>query len=524
MRFIFRPLRWAIAVVTVLVIAVLGFVAYDKQQGPPLEPWHTFVPRELDIDALDRAGWNDYLRAEDEIFASLRNEVSQKLTPGSWVPYNRYFADSPIYPARFTQDWNRSFIIEPAGEVLGAVVLLHGLTDSPYSGRHIAKAYAEAGFVALGIRLPGHGTVPGGLTKADWESWSAATRLAVREASKRAGEKPLHIVGYSNGGALAVKYALDALEDEQLPRVDRIVLVSPMIGVTRFARFAGLAGLPAIFPAFSKSAWLGNQPEFNPFKYNSFPVNGARQSHRLSTALQSQIMQLAEKGALGALPPMLTFQSVVDNTVSTSAVISALYEYLPANGSELVLFDVNRNVKFEPLLRASSANALEQMMPEPPSRFTLTVIANESVGSGEMLVRSIAAGQTSEQSRPLGIAYPSEMFSLSHVALPFPPEDGLYGLTPDPNDNFGVSLGNLVARGERGALVMNLDTIFRVNSNPFFPYMLSRITENLLEAPRAPETSIEVKVAPGRSARALTRNQDLEQAFPSGDSGDANYP
>lgn len=524
MQFFFRPLRWAVAVITLLVITVLGFVAYDKQQGPPLEPWHTFVPRELDIKALDQADWSDYLRAEDEIFTSLRTEVSQKLEPGSWVPYNRYFSESPVNPARFAQDWNRSFVLEPSGDTVGAVVLLHGLTDSPYSGRHIARAYAEAGFVALGIRLPGHGTVPGGLTKVDWESWSAATRLAVREASKRVGEKPLHIVGYSNGGALAVKYVLDTIDDEQLPRVDRVVLISPMIGVTRFARFAGLAGLPAIFPAFAKSAWLGNQPEFNPFKYNSFPVNGARQSHRLSTALQAQIVRLSETKALGALPPMLTFQSVVDNTVSTPAVISALYEYLPANGSELVLFDVNRNVKFEPLLRANSANALEQMMPERPSRFTLTVIANESVGSSEMLVRSIAAGQATERSRPLGIAYPAEIFSLSHVALPFPPEDGLYGLTPDPNDNFGVSLGNLVARGERGALMMNLDTIFRVNSNPFFPFMLSRITENLLEAPKAPPTSTEENIAPGRSARASTRKQDLDRFFASGSNGDASYP
>jgi len=30
-------------------------------------------------------------------------------------------------------------------------------------------------------------------------------------------------------------------------------------------------------------------PEFNPFKYNSFPVNGAWQSHRLTQALQQQI-------------------------------------------------------------------------------------------------------------------------------------------------------------------------------------------------------------------------------------------
>ncbi|VTR42766.1 Uncharacterised protein [Serratia fonticola] len=99
----------------------------------------------------------------------------------------------------------------------------------------------------------------------------AATRLAIREAKRLAGDDvPLHIVGFSNGGALAMKYTLDALDDPRLTKPQRVVLISPMIGVTSFARFAGIAGWPAIFPAFAKAAWLGIVPEFNPFKYNSF--------------------------------------------------------------------------------------------------------------------------------------------------------------------------------------------------------------------------------------------------------------
>ena len=85
----------------------------------------------------------------------------------------------------------------------------------------------------------------------------------------------MHIVGFSNGGALAVKYALDAMADTGWPRPTGSFPLSPMIGITSFARFAGLAGLPVMFPAFAKAAWLGILPEFNPFKYNSFPVNGA---------------------------------------------------------------------------------------------------------------------------------------------------------------------------------------------------------------------------------------------------------
>jgi alpha-beta hydrolase superfamily lysophospholipase len=82
--------------------------------------------------------------------------------------------------------------------------------------------------------------------------------------------------------------------------------------------------LPSIFPAFAKAAWLSVMPEFNPFKYNSFPVNGARQSYLVTDALQQQITRLAREKRLVRLAPILTFQSVVDFTVSTRAVISSL--------------------------------------------------------------------------------------------------------------------------------------------------------------------------------------------------------
>ena len=326
-----------------------------------------------------------------------------------------------MHPAGFAQDWNRSYVLEPDGAPVGAVVFLHGLTDSPYSLRHIARRYRAHGYVAVAIRLPAHGTVPGALAEVEWEDWLAATRLAVREARRRIGPSlPLHLVGFSNGGALAMKYALDALEDPQLTRPDRIVLISPMIGITAFARFAGLAGLPAILPAFAKAAWLSILPEFNPFKYNSFPVNGARQSWRLTQALQQQIPRLARDGQLVDLPPILTFQSVIDFTVSTRAIISSLYVHLPANGSELVLFDLNRDAKLGPLLRSASDAVLTRLLPAPPRRFRTTIITNAAVGSSEVVERVTEAGADTEQERPLGLPYPPGVFSLSHVALPFP--------------------------------------------------------------------------------------------------------
>jgi alpha-beta hydrolase superfamily lysophospholipase len=472
--------RWTKRLILVLaVVAATLFVVrvVDSQRGPPLELWHTFVPDDLQADAIDKLDWNGWIAAEARLFAQVQREVTDRLEDEERRPDNRYFAGSPINPSHFEQDWNRSYIMEPEGTPRGAVVLLHGLTDAPYSLRHVARQYRERGFVAIGLRIPAHGTVPAALTDTVWEDWLAATRLAVREARRRIGpEQPLHIVGFSNGGALAMKYALDAIENPALRRPDRLVLISPMIGITAFARFAGLAALPAILPSFAKAAWLSRVPEFIPFKYNSFPVNGARQSHRLTVALQAQMQRMAQARQLGTLAPVQTFQSVLDFTVSTRAVISALYNLLPANGSELVLFDRNQNTRLGPMLRPATDLLLDRMVPPAPRNWRLSIIANTSPNSAEMVERVTPAGETDERVKPLlGMSYPRDVFSLSHVALPFPPDDSLYGINPNPVEEFGVSLGAVAARGEVGVLLLSPASLMRISWNPFYDFLMERV-------------------------------------------------
>ncbi|TCR66309.1 alpha/beta hydrolase [Bosea sp. BK604] len=484
--FLGKLVRRGAAVLVIIALSLIGFRIYDTQRGAPLEPWHTFVPHELSLAELDRDSWSDYLKAEDAAFASVRAEVTQKLAPDERIPVNRYFDGSAIYPGHFKQDWNRSYVMEPEGKPVGVAVFLHGLTDSPYSLRHVARQYRDRGFLAIAIRLPGHGTVPAGLSEIEWEDWLAATRLAVREARRRvAPDVPLHLVGFSNGGALALMYALDAIENPELARPDRLVLISPMIGITAFARFAGLAALPAFLPRFAKAAWLSVLPEFNPFKYNSFPVNGARQSHLLTQALQQKILKLARDGRLKDVAPLITFQSVMDFTVSTRAIITSLYAHLPANGSELVLFDLNRSTKFGPLLSSASDTLLTRILPPPPRNFRVAVITNASDDSSAMVERVTEAGASAETVRDLGLTYPFDVFSLSHVALPFPVSDALYGLNPDPGEDFGIKLGSVAARGERGTLIVNLDSLLRMSSNPFYPYLSDRVDESLRGAARA---------------------------------------
>lgn len=474
--------RWFTHTTLVVIIAAAGLLtwrAVDSLLGPPLQPWHTVVPDELSEQQLDQADWSAWLAAEDQAMSEVAEQVTARLDPAQVPRVNRYRRDSIVYPPHFARDWNRTYELRPDGAPKGVVVLLHGLTDSPYSMRHLAEHYRDAGYLAIAMRMPGHGTVPAGLTHVHWQQWLAATRLAVREARRQVpAPLPLILVGYSNGGALAMSYTLDSLDNSQLARPDQVVLLSPMIGVDGYARFAGIAGWPAIFPAFAKAAWLQRLPEFNPFKYNSFAVNAARQSWLLTDHLQKALAARAEANGLKGLPPILTFQSLVDDTVSTPAVINRLYRLLPDNGSALVLFDLNRASDFGGLLDDSAATSVERLLPPTPRSWRTTLVTNAaSQGPVTEAVDTPAHSQTSTRTTLVN-RYPRDIFSLSHVALPFPVDDGLYGTEPDPDDRFGIHLGTLAARGERGVLVVPLDVLMRIGCNPFFDYLLQRLDVN----------------------------------------------
>lgn len=470
---------WRQALLLLLLLAaLLVWRAHRMAGAAPLMPWHVLVPVELQPDQIDAMDWEAWLHAEQALMASVRRRIQERIGASGGAS-SRYTEGGPLDPAGYVIDWNRSFRWQPEQPAQGSVVLLHGLTDSPYSVRHLAQHYQSRGFRVVAPRMPGHGTVPAGLTGVSWQHWRATTRLAVRTARDGLDPAlPLHLVGYSNGGALALHYALDALDEEELPMPARIVLVSPMIGVTSLARFAGVLGWPALFPAFAHAAWIDVLPEYNPFKYNSFPIVAARESAQLTRSLQAAIASAEERGSIARLPPLLSFQSLVDATVDTSALVDALHARLPAGRSELVLFDVDRRQHVQALLREAARRTPESLLPEAPRGFAVTIIGNQT-HSDRVSARSQAAGSGAWTQRELTVEFPEGIYSLSHVALPFPPQDALYGYAETADGDYGLRLGRLSVRGERNALLVSHEELARVRSNPWFDYLLKRVDEGI---------------------------------------------
>ncbi|MGH9369083.1 MAG: alpha/beta hydrolase [Thermoanaerobaculia bacterium] len=476
-RWLRRWLRRAGVTVAIVLVTIVLVRAFEARRPPYLKPWHRFVPPSevTAADLTDSFTLEDYLRREEQVFREVQEQVEDRLAPEDRTPGNRYFGESVASPRRFPRDWNRTFELVPQ-EIRGGALLLHGLTDAPYSMRRLAELLRDQGLYALSLRVPGHGTVPGALTRTVWEDWIAAARVGARHVRRRIGPgRPFYLVGYSNGGALAVKYSLDVLEGVDLPPADRVVLLSPMIGVTPAAGFAKLIGLLAILPYFEKTRWLDVLPEYNPFKYNSFPANAGLQTARLTDAIHEQIERIGRDGRIGRLPSTLAFQSLADATVSTGAVAWKLYDVLEENGSELVLFDVNRGAAVRPFLRPSEEELLVKLAAPGRRRYTLTVIANAGPDTSQVAERRTAAGAEAPALRPLPLAWPAQVFSLSHVAVPFPADDALYGGEPDPRQGGGIRLGVLAPRGERGVLTVSPGDFLRISWNPFFPYVEERV-------------------------------------------------
>jgi alpha-beta hydrolase superfamily lysophospholipase len=66
---------------------------------------------------------------------------------------------------------------------------------------------------AIVPRMPGHGTVPAGLTREGRKEWEAAVDMAMAEARRRSADcLQVHLVGYSNGAALAMLHVMRRIE------------------------------------------------------------------------------------------------------------------------------------------------------------------------------------------------------------------------------------------------------------------------------------------------------------------------
>jgi len=459
----------------VFLTLVVVFVLYMNGR-PDLSVWHLAELDEEFTEDSDVSSFEDYLALEDRLFKQLDDKVYAEITPGQMTQINRFHKLSYSDPGRWPQNWNRSYEM-PIAKPRAGVLLLHGMSDSPYSLRSLAEGLHDAGAYVVGLRIPGHGTAPSGLIRVTWQDMAAAVSIAMKHLAEKTPGLPLHIVGYSNGGALAVNYVLGAVDHPESPQVTSIALLSPEIGISKVAVLAVWQARLGALLGLDKLSWNDILLEYDPYKYGSFAVNAGDVAYRLTAEIQRQLTSLNKNGKIKNIPPILAFSSMVDATVSAPTLIAGLFNRIPEGGHELVLFNINSKADIEPLLKWDPTKMFSVLQENPGRTFTLSLVTNKSPDSSEVILARKHPGDDAETvETDLNLSWPEDVYSLTHVALPFPPDDPLYG-GAEKLTSPGIHLGDIALRGERGVLHIPPAEMLRLRWNPFYDHLEDKTLE-----------------------------------------------
>ncbi len=460
------------------LVAIALFLSVQGCSGPPLKPWHTErLTEDFTVAKADEVRtFDDYRQLEARLFSQLDEKVYARVDTGPAYKLARYSAGSAADPRKHQPDWNRSFELT-AEAPAGGVLLLHGMSDSPYALRALGEALNRHNYWVLGLRMPGHGTAPSGLRHITRHDMAAAVRLGMEHLATRLGEKQIHMIGYSTGASLALDFSLNAMEGNVSPVPASLVLISPAIRVHSAATLAGVMDGLSVVPGLGSLSWLQVLPEFDPYKYNSFATNAGGVVHRLTRSVDRRVAARARSNPDEILPPILVFKSTVDATVTTEAVVDNLLGLLAPGRNELVLFDINRSAAKSMLLISDPGPLTNRLLADDTLPFTVTLVTNENPKTNAVVVRRKAPfSAAAADAERLNLVWPTGVISLSHVALPIPPDDPLYGQRPPENEDI-LFLGEMAMQGERGLLKLPGDWLLRMRYNPFYKVIEQRVLE-----------------------------------------------
>lgn len=203
-----------------------------------------------------------------------------------------------------------------------AVLLIHGLTDSPYSFHDLAQFFYHQGFTVRTLLLPGHATAPSGLLDVSYQQWQQVTQYAIERTLL--DFEQVYLGGFSTGGALIFDYLMQQQKADE--KIKGLLMWSPAS------------------KAKSDQAWLAQYVDYIPFvdwidldadidfaKYESFPYNAAAQVH----ALMSRIVgEEAMSDRIMHDIPLFVVASEHDQTIETKQTLALIEQWQQAEISQ----------------------------------------------------------------------------------------------------------------------------------------------------------------------------------------------
>jgi len=196
-----------------------------------------------------------------------------------------------------------------------AILLIHGLTDSPYSYHDLAQFFYQQGFTVRTLLLPGHATAPSDLLDVSYEQWQQATQYAIERTLM--DFEQVYLGGFSTGGALIFDYLMQQKKADE--KIKALFMWSPASKAK--SDQAWLAQYVDIIPFVD---WIDLDADIDFAKYESFPYNAAAQVH----ALMSRIVgEAAMNSRIMHDIPLFVVASEHDQTIETKQTLALIDEW-----------------------------------------------------------------------------------------------------------------------------------------------------------------------------------------------------
>lgn len=224
-----------------------------------------------------------------------------------------YYGHAQLDPRAVRAGCEPRYMISDTGAT-NAIVLVHGLTDSPFFMEAIGRYFHEAmGFNVYLPLLAGHGLKePQGMQGVSLQQWIADVDFALDCAHASAENITVSIGGLSTGGALSIHRAL------HLPGqiTGAIFLFSAALDLAgkygdlkefllRLDPFAAIAGT-----IDDKNSLIGR----NPYRYSRMDLHGATQLATLLDELDKHLIRAR------LTQPLFAAHSVADTTADIQGV------------------------------------------------------------------------------------------------------------------------------------------------------------------------------------------------------------
>ena len=236
-----------------------------------------------------------------------------------WLIENRLFMTKN---AAAEVDANSPYELLPpvTGEKTRGILLVHGLSDSPFSFVDIAPQLQQMGFHVRTLLLEGHGSRPADLLNADFNHWQALVEHHVRLFKPEVDE--LYLGGFSTGANLVTAYALSD------PDIAGLALWSP--GFRPKTQVARLAPVVSLF-----SDWLytpSMKSESNYVRYLVAPSNSFAQYYHSS----ADVMLRLNKDSYDK--PVFMGISQDDSVVDAERILSLFSSHFTHPASRLIWY------------------------------------------------------------------------------------------------------------------------------------------------------------------------------------------